>query len=38
MSLDDLEFTKVGYFTLSSNEKNNFHARELKTVFLDAPA
>ena len=38
ISLDDIPFRKIGYFVLSSNEKNNFHSRELKTVFIDAPA
>ena len=38
LSLDDIPFRKIGYFVLSSNEKNNFHSRELKTVFIDAPA
>jgi len=35
--LDDVPFRKLGYFLLSPNEQSGFQARELKTVYLDAP-
>ena len=38
MNIEDLKFAKIGYFLLSSNENSNFNSRELKTVYIDAPA
>lgn len=34
-SLVDLEYKKLGYLALDSNEKSGFQSRELKTVYLD---
>ena len=36
--LEDLPMRKLGYFYLSTNDQGQFQSRELKTVFLDAPA
>ena len=33
--LERLNFKKLGYFLLSPNERSNFQARELKTVYLN---
>ena len=35
--MDDIPFRKLGYFLLSPNEQSGFQARELKTVYLEAP-
>ena len=37
MGLMNLHFRKLGYFLLSPNEQSGFQARELKTVYLNAP-
>lgn len=34
----DFKWKKLGYLSLDANERSNFQARELKSVFLDAPA
>lgn len=36
--LSNLQFKKIGYFMLSSNDKSNFQSRELKTVYIDSPS
>ena len=35
VSEDSINFRKLGYLNLDSNEKTNFMARELKSVYLD---
>lgn len=34
----DLKWTKLGFLSLDPNERSNFQARELKSVFLNSPA
>ena len=34
----DFKWKKLGYLSLDPNERSNFQARELKSVFLDSPA
>lgn len=31
-----IKFTKLGYLSLDSNERSQFQARELKSVYVDA--
>ena len=35
--ISGIQFKKIGYFMLSSNEKSNYQSRELKTVYIDSP-
>ena len=35
MKAESQKFKKIGYLSLGSNEKSNFQARELKTVYTD---
>lgn len=34
---NDIKYKKLGYLSLDSNERTNFQARELKSVYIDAP-
>jgi len=34
----EIKYKRLGYLSLDSNEKSNFQARELKSVYVDAPA
>ena len=34
----DFKWKKLGYLSLDANERSNYQARELKSVFLDSPA
>ena len=34
-NLQDQKFKKLGYLSLDNNEKSNYQARELKTVYID---
>ncbi len=36
--LPNLKFKRIGYLSLDSNERSEFTARELKSVYIDAPA
>ena len=38
MPNSDFKWKKLGYLSLDANERSNFQARELKSVFLDSPA
>ena len=33
--LNQIEFKKLGFLSLDSNERSNFQARELKSVYVD---
>ena len=33
--LNKIEFKKLGFLSLDSNERSNFQARELKSVYVD---
>ena len=35
---NDFKYKKLGYLSLDSNERSGFKSRELKSVYLDAPA
>ena len=34
----NLKFKRIGYLSLDSNERSGFTARELKSVYIEAPA
>lgn len=34
---DSAQFRRLGYLSLNSNEESNYAARELKSVYVDAP-
>lgn len=36
--IDQFKWKRLGYLSLDSNEKSNYQARELKSVFIDAKA
>jgi len=36
--LPNLKFKRIGYLSLDSNERSGFTARELKSVYIEAPA
>lgn len=33
----EIRYKKLGYLSLDSNEKSSYQARELKSVYIDAP-
>jgi len=33
----EIRYKKLGYLSLDSNERSNFQARELKSVYIEAP-
>ena len=37
-AVEDVEFKRLGHFSLSSNESNHWQSRELKSVFVDVRA
>lgn len=37
-SLSDLKFKRLGYLSLDSNERSDYQARELKSVYVQAPS
>ena len=37
VTYDTASFKRLGYLTLDSNERSNYQARELKTVYVDYP-
>ena len=34
----EIRYKKLGYLSLDSNERSNFQARELKSVYIESPA
>ena len=37
LAYSNVKFQKIGFLTLDSNERSNFQARELKSIYLDCP-
>jgi len=35
LPLNEIQFTKMGYLTLNTNERSGFQARELKSVSVN---
>jgi centrosomal protein CEP104 len=38
LPLNEIQFTKLGYLTLNTNDRSGFQARELKSVTVNAQA
>ena len=38
LALQDIQFKRLGYLSLDPNDRSGFQARELKSVYVDAPA
>jgi len=38
LPLQDIQFKRLGYLSLDSNDRSGFQARELKSVYVDSPA
>lgn len=36
--LNEIQFKRLGYLSLDSNERSGFQARELKSVYVDSSA